>query len=300
MRDAPKVVAPAVALLIVMLLPLNPYIQFQALIIAALSMAVLGVLLLLPAGLINFGQGATVVLGGYATAWLLNSLGAGDVVLGVLSGAALGAVFHAAVGPGVLRFRGTIFALFMISLSMILYGVMVSPGAQPLTGGSDGIYVNAPGTLTVSAAAAALLVIATYLRTLMDRSSLGLVIRGIGSNELRVRMLGIRPIKPLYVAFLFSGALAGVSGALVAMATQHISPQYAYWAPSSELAIAALLGRLLARGPLSAYDFLIGAALLEAAYAAAYMLSLKLTLAMGAILVAVILMWRLGERRWRS
>lgn len=300
MRGAFSAVAPVLVFAAIQVAPLDPYVKYQAARVAAISLAVLGVTLLLPARLINFGQGLAVVLGGYAAAWTLEALGARDVLLGVLSGAAIGAAVYAALGLVVVRLRGTVFALFTISVSMMVYGAMVSPGAQLITGGSDGIYVPAPPQYAIYIATAVLLGLATYLRTRIPRTSIGVVIGGIGMNELRIRALGVDPTTPLYVAFVISGVLGGLSGSLIAMLTSHVSPQYAYWAPSSELAIAALLGSMLARGPAATYDFLIGAAVLEAAYTVAYMLGAKLALALGASLIAILLAWRVVGQGWRS
>lgn len=299
MRGVFSVAAPVLVFTAIQAAPFDPYVKYQAARVAAISLAVLGVSLLLPARLINFGQGLAVVLGGYATAWALNAVGTRDVVLGALSGAAMGAAVYAAIGPVVARLRGTVFALFTISISMMVYGAMVSPGAQPITGGSDGIYVPAPSQHATYIAAAVLLGLATYLRLRIPRTSIGVVISGIGMNELRIKALGADPTTPIYALFIVSGALGGLGGALLAMLTSHVSPQYAYWAPSSELAIAALLGSMLTRGPASVYDFLIGATVLEVAYTVAYMLGAKLALALGAVLIAILIVWRIAGRGWR-
>jgi branched-chain amino acid transport system permease protein len=75
-------------------------------------------------------------------------------------------------------------------------------------------------------------------------SRFGLIIRGAGNNERRIRSLGINATSYKLVTFMIAGGGAGLAGALLANHTEYISPGLMHWTLSGELMVMVLLGGL--------------------------------------------------------
>jgi branched-chain amino acid transport system permease protein len=100
------------------------------------------------------------------------------------------------------------------------------------------------------------LLVATYLlcRALIA-SRFGRVFRGARENAARVASLGYNVVRYQLVAYVIAGGFGGVSGFLLANATEFVSPAYMSWQRSGELVIMVLMGGL---GTL--YGAILGAA----------------------------------------
>ena len=89
------------------------------------GLVVLGLIVLWRAGLVSFGQALYYCIGAYAVAMIGRTTGVTDAfVLMFLGGAAAGLVAFV-VGFLLARYREIFFAMLSLSLSMILYGVLV-------------------------------------------------------------------------------------------------------------------------------------------------------------------------------
>jgi branched-chain amino acid transport system permease protein len=64
----------------------------------------------------------------------------------------------------------------------------------------------------------------------------------IRDNELRVEYLGASVYRVVYVNYIIAAALAGLGGALAALAVGHVDPETAYWTTSGEFVFIAILG----------------------------------------------------------
>jgi branched-chain amino acid transport system permease protein len=73
-------------------------------------------------------------------------------------------------------------------------------------------------------------------------SRFGRVFRGARENRIRVETMGFDVFRVQLVAYAISGALGGLSGFLLANATNFVSPAYMSWHRSGELIIMVLLG----------------------------------------------------------
>jgi branched-chain amino acid transport system permease protein len=83
----------------------------------------------------------------------------------------------------------------------------------------------------------------------------GMVIRGARSNERRMRALGFPTFRYRLTAFVISGAVCGVAGALFANQTLFVSPAIMQWSRSGEIMMMVILG-----GMGSLFGPLVGAA----------------------------------------
>jgi ABC-type branched-subunit amino acid transport system permease subunit len=274
----------------------------------ARGLVALGLLLLLRAGLVSFGQALFYCLGAYAAGALGRFFGVSDIFIEMLVGGAVAALVAFILGFLLARYRGIFFGLLSLALSMILYGLLVKTEAL---GSTDGFNI-APSTLfgmrpppdwvrysvLVSAAAVAslcALVVHRYLHTPMGRLA-----PAIKDNEIRVEYMGASARKAVHVTYVIAGALAGVGGALAATAVGHIDPDMAYWTTSGEFIFITILA-----GTGSVAAPFVGALLYGSIHTLAYGLSpntWQMSLGLALLLLIVFLpegLWSLATRHAR-
>jgi branched-chain amino acid transport system permease protein len=216
---------------------------------AANGIVSLGIVLLMRAGVVSFGQGLVFAAGGYAAALLSNKLGVTDALLLTAAGGAAAVLMAAPFAVLLARYRGIFFAMLTLALSMVLYGVLVKTDAL---GGSDGFNMSRPTLFGMKIADAwsgyvlyAIAVAATGLLGIAARlyfdSSRGLVSLAIRENELRVEYLGASVSRVMAANFLLAAFLGGAGGALAVMALGHIEPNFSFWTTSGEFVFVAIL-----------------------------------------------------------
>jgi len=215
----------------------------------ATGLVALGLMLLLRAGLVSFGQALYYCLGAYTAGALGRFFGVSDVVLELLAGAALAALVALALGFLLARYRGIFFGLLSLALSMILYGLLVKNEALGSTDGfnvlASTLFGHRPGAASLRyavmacgavTAAVAALAVHRYLET-----PLGRLAPAIKDNEIRVEYMGASARYAVHVKYAIAAALAGAGGALAATTVGHIDPEMAYWTTSGEFIFIAIL-----------------------------------------------------------
>jgi branched-chain amino acid transport system permease protein len=215
----------------------------------ARGLVALGLMLLLRAGLVSFGQALYYCLGAYAAGALGRFFGVSDILVEMLAGGALAAACAFVLGFLLARYRGIFFGLLSLALSMILYGLLVKNEAL---GSTDGFNIL-PSTLfgvrpaadwvryEVMACAAAVALIAALLVHRYLNTPLGRLAPAIKDNEIRVEYMGASARRAVHVSYVIAAALAGVGGALAATTVGHIDPDMAYWTTSGEFIFIAIL-----------------------------------------------------------
>ena len=240
----------AAFLLMVLLGKLLPqWAMFIATVAIARGLVVLGLLLLLRAGLVSFGQALYYCIGAYAAGALGRFFGVSDIFLEMLVGAVLAGATAFVLGFLLARYRGIFFGLLSLALSMILYGLLVKTEALGSTDGFNilrsTLFGVRPGAdwvryaVLVSAAgvaALAALLVHRYLQT-----PLGRLAPAIKDNEIRVEYMGASARRAVHVKYVIAATLAGVGGALAATTVGHIDPEMAYWTTSGEFIFIAIL-----------------------------------------------------------
>lgn len=241
------------AILVVVLtagLWLPQWAMFIVTVAFARGLVALGLMLLLRAGLVSFGQALYYCLGAYAAGALGRFLGVSDIVVQMLAGGAAAAAAAFVLGFLLARYRGIFFGLLSLALSMILYGLLVKNEALGSTDGfnilpsklfgmrpsADWVRYTVMACAAVIALGAALLV-HRYLHT-----PLGRLAPAIKDNEIRVEYMGASARYAVHVKYVIAAALAGVGGALAATTVGHIDPDMAYWTTSGEFIFIAILG----------------------------------------------------------
>jgi branched-chain amino acid transport system permease protein len=130
-------------------------------------------------------------------------------------------------------------------------------------------------------------------------SHLGRLAPAVRDNELRVEYMGASARNVVHLHLVLAAALAGLGGALTALAVGHIDPEMAYWTTSGEFVFIAILS-----GTASVAAPFLGAILLELLRSFAYEHAPNTwQLVVGGAMLAVILFLPAGLwsvfARWR-
>ena len=223
----------------------EPYIVTLATRVAILGLAGVGLNLALGyGGLISFGHAAFFGLGGYVTAILASHAANGTPVatfpFTMLGTNEMLAIWPFAVlVPGLaalvigalsLRTTGVYFIMVTLAFAQMLFYFAIS---WPTYGGEDGLsfYVRNtfPGLNTFApiqffGICAAALAVVMLLVACLTQSRFGLALRAARQNDQRVIASGIRPFGIRLTAFVLSGMVAGLAGALFADLNRFVSP----------------------------------------------------------------------------
>lgn len=215
----------------------------------ATALVVQGIVLLIRAGLVSFGQGLFFGIGGYAAGMSNRFLGITDVVGMLALGLVVAVGLAMVLGLLLSRYREIFFAMLTLAFSMILYGVLVKSQAL---GSTDGFGVGAwhilgwvpPEGYRRLSLFVLTVVIGTVVAVLLHRyrrSALGLACEAIRENEVRVEYMGISQRLVLYINYVIAAAVGALGGSLHALAIGHVDPGMTYWTTSGEFVFIALL-----------------------------------------------------------
>jgi branched-chain amino acid transport system permease protein len=248
-RSLPLACALALAILIGVGLVLPDWAMFLATMAFAKGLVALGVVCLMRAGLVSFGQGLYYCIGAYVSGLMASWIGTSDIfllsILGIIAAGAVAVVF----GPLLATYRGIFFAMLTLSLSMILYGTLAK---MSFLGGTDGLNVSAPTFLGYHPEGRALglsiyfytcvmiVVIGGLFRLFFD-SERGLISLAIRDNELRIEYLGASVRTEIAASYVMAAIAAGIGGVISGAAIGHVDPEYAYWTTSGEFVFVAIL-----------------------------------------------------------
>lgn len=237
-----------VLLAIVPLTGLYPYFVMQALCFALFACAFN--LLLGYSGLLSFGHAMFLGTAGYVSAhalkvWVVSpEIG---VLLGVLAAAALSVV----TGLIAIRRQGIYFAMVTLALSQLLFFVYLQ---TPFTHGEDGIQGIPQGmlfgifdlskTTTLYYFVLAIFLLGFLVVYRAINSPFGEVLKSIRENEQRAISLGYKTDQYKLLAYILSGALAGLAGAVKVFVAQNASLTDVHWTMSGEVVLITLVGGL--------------------------------------------------------
>lgn len=215
------------------------------------GLAALGILVLLRAGQVSFGHGLFFAFSAYVVAFMAAASFGHEVLLLVPIATAASGLVAAIVGLFIVRYRAIFFGMLNLAISMVFFSLLEK--LFSVTGGADGKRVPRPTLagmtldretfefwmfyITLALAVVAALGVARYLV-----SPGGKALEAIKSNETRLEYLGVSSRKVLYGAYLLSGLLAGLGGAIIALVSGHVTPELAYWVRSGEFVFIAILG----------------------------------------------------------
>ena len=202
-------------------------------------------------GLASLGQAAYLGVGAYLTAILATRYGFGlgfdfwlVVVLGILVGAALAAVF----GLLAIRATGVYFLMITLALGQCVWGLAYRWNS--LTGGDNGINLRERPRFGIDLAhdvtffylVFAFFAVSLLAMYVLVRSPFGQSLAGIRERELRMRILGYNTWLHKYIAFIIAGGFGGLAGVLWAHTAGIVSPENVVLTTSVDALLMAVLG----------------------------------------------------------
>lgn len=213
-------------------------------------------------GLVSFGHAAFFGLGGYVCGILASHGMSGEAIttlpftmhgtkemLAIWPMTLLICGLAAAmIGALSLRTTGVYFIMVTLAFAQMVFYFAIS---WPKYGGEDGLsfYVRNtfPGVNTMIPMnyfliCVALLLLALLFTAIVTRSRFGLALQATRANPQRALAVGIRPFGIRLTAFVLSGAITGLAGALYADLNRFVGPNMLSWHMSGEIMVLIILG----------------------------------------------------------
>lgn len=213
-------------------------------------------------GLVSFGHAAFFGLGGYAMGvlashaqsytpmmeWPFQIEGTKSMPVIWITAVIASGLAALVIGALSLRTAGVYFIMITLAFGQMLYYFTIS---WPAYGGEDGlsIYVRNgfPGLNTLDpiqffAITYVILGIAIVFSALLAKSPFGLALNAARQSAERVETVGITPYRLRLTAFVISGMITGLAGALFADLNRFVSPTMFSWQTSGEIMVFIILG----------------------------------------------------------
>lgn len=241
----------------------EPFIITLATKVAILALAGVGLNLALgQGGLVSFGHAAYFGIGGYAMGILASHAqsytplmqvpfvieGTNMMPLIWLVAMIAGGLLALLIGALSLRTTGVYFIMVTLAFGQMIYYFAIS---WPAYGGEDGlsIYVRNqfPGLNTLVpiqffGVCFVVLLLVLFIVNRINKSAFGLALNGAHQNEERAQTVGINIYRLRLVAFVISGAITALAGALFADLNRFVSPTMFSWHTSGEIMVFIILG----------------------------------------------------------
>lgn len=298
------------ALAVVLLMPLLMQSGSLASEVLIFGLAAMACNLLLGfTGLLSFGQGIFFGLGSYTIALTLTRWPL-PMPLALLLAVAVGALGAAVVGWIAIRQKGTYFVMLTLAFAQMFYFVAYT--ATSLTGGDNGLLDIPRPSLSLFGRVlwplttpwqfygfvAVIFMVAFWLLLKVSRSTFGRTLLAVRDNGERAGAIGYNLRLLKLQAFVISGAVTGLAGALHAMMTGLAPLSNAEYHTSEMILVMTVIGgtgNLFASVLGSAFYLLLGDWLSS--------LWPRWLLILGMVLMAVSLwmqrgLWGLGEKLW--
>lgn len=298
------------ALAVVLVMPLTMQSGSLASEVLIYGLAAMGCNLLLGyTGLLSFGQGIFFGLGSYTIALTLTRWPL-PMPLALALAVAMGALGAAIVGWVAIRQRGTYFVMLTLAFAQMFYFLAYS--MPSITGGDNGLMDIPRPSLAMCGFTlwpltspwqyygfvAAVFLVAFWLLQKVSASIFGRTLLAVRDNEERAGAIGYNLKLLKLQAFVISGAVTGLAGALHAMMTGIAPLANAEYHTSEMILVMTVIGgtgNLLASLLGSAFYLLLGDWLST--------LWPRWLLILGVVLMVVSLgmqrgLWGLGESAW--
>jgi len=279
------------------------YVQFasKVLILGVLAMALN--LVVGQGGLVSLCHAAFFGIAGYALALLSPKYDAASLLLTLPVAVLAASAAALVIGALALRTRGVYFIMVTLAFGEMLFYLVHD---ADFAGGSDGAFINAKPELVVAGVrlldldkplvfyfvVLAVTVAAVALLIMLVRSPFGHALAAARDNERRARALGFPIFRIRLIAFVISGALAGLAGYFAAAQFGFVAPQMLGWHQSATVLVMVLIGGLNSvTGPLIGALVLLG---LEEVLKASFE---QWKLVEGVIVIAIVLLLPNGVRQ---
>ena len=219
------------------------------------GIAVLGFNLLLGyTGLLSFGHSAYFGAGAYTVAFMVKYFKVASMELFLAGSVLISVIISLVFGFVCVRYTRIFFGILTLALSQVLWSLAFK--FFWVTGGTDGLRIPTPTLLGASPVAdkmeflgfqyyyyvLAVFAVCVIVMWVIVHSPFGKALQAIRDNETRAEFIGIRIRRYRLIAFVVSGAFAGVAGALWAPLNGLATPDVLVWTFSGEIVFMAVLG----------------------------------------------------------
>ena len=246
-------------------------------------------------GLLSFGHAMFLGTAGYAAAHAAKVWGLSPE-LAILFGTACAFALSLVTGLLAIRRLGIYFAMITLALAQMIFFFYLQ---SSFTGGEDGIqsvprgrlfgFIDLSNIWAMYYTVFVVFIAGFLLIYRVIHSPFGQVLKSIRENEARAVSLGYDSVRYKFMAFVLSGTLAGLAGAVKALVFQLASLTDVHWTMSGEVVLMTLLGGLgTIFGPV------VGAFIIIAMENYLAQLGAWVTVVQGAIFVICVLAFRRG------
>ncbi|ELZ84178.1 branched-chain amino acid ABC transporter permease [Haloferax larsenii] len=211
-------------------------------------------------GLLSFGHAAFWGGAAYASGIVAKNV-SGDPIVMVVSGTLFAVLLAWVLGFLSLRRGGIYFAILTLAFAQMMYFMAASPLAF-LTNGENGLTGVEVGSLfgmihlEADIPAFGGMLLGTWLYAFVGlffvgavavayrilNSPYGMVFRAIRENEQRAEFVGLNVWRYKLMAFIISGAFAGVAGSLFTIHGSYVPLQSLFWTESGDIVVMTVLG----------------------------------------------------------
>jgi branched-chain amino acid transport system permease protein len=216
-------------------------------------------------GLVSFGHAAYFATGAYTFGLLMQS-GKVSIPIAFVATIAGTAVLALVIGAICVRLKEIYFAFITLAFQMFIHSIILT--WVSLTGGDQGLRGGIPrpvflgvdlndGRVLYSFCVFVFIACVMIMRQVWQ-SPFGYTLRMIRDNPARANFLGVNVARVKLGIFVIAGAIASVSGILLALFVSGAYPEFGFWTTSGEAIFMIMLGGTqLFLGPL------VGALLLQ-------------------------------------
>lgn len=247
-------------------------------------------------GLPSLGHAAYFGVAGYAAGFLYLA-GIKNLWLVMISGMFFGAIAAALLGLLAIRARGPYFLIITLALAQIFWGIAFK--WRSLTGGDDGLSGIGRPEMGMGLDLKAdphfyyltfiIFIAFLFAFSILIKSPFGYTLRGIRESESRMSALGCNVWLYKYLAFVFAGCFAGISGVLWVYYNRFVNPSNL----GIDLSVKGLL-MLILGGSGSFFGPFVGAGIIVLLENMVSSLTERWSLILGIIYVVVIMIFSEG------
>ena len=288
----------AIGLAALIAVPFFPQVIYPVFVMRIMCLALFACafnILLGHTGILSFGHAAFFGSAAYFCGYMLKELGLSPeigLITGVVTASLLGAIF----GALATRRSGIYLAMITLALAQLVYFIFLR---LPFTHAEDGMQqiprgvllglVDLRSNLNLYFVVLVLTLAGLALVHRIVNSPFGEVLRAIRDHEPRAKSLGYPVARYKILAFTLSAGLAGLAGSMKAIIYQVASLRDVHWSMSGDVILMTLLG-----GMNSVFGPILGATLISALYYYFDALGGWVTIMVGIIFIACVLVFRRG------
>ncbi len=207
-------------------------------------------------GMVSFGHAVFFGIGAYAVGIpAYHSVYGGMDLIATSNGffhigfaIVLAALFALITGAISLRTKGIHFIMITLAFSQMMFYFLLSLDTY---GGDDGLtidersqlpFISLDNSVHMFLLSFGALLICLYMVHRIVNSRFGLVLQGAKDNEERMAAIGYNTFAYRLTAYVISGAMCGLAGALFANSESFVFPELIDWTRSGELIFMVILG----------------------------------------------------------